>query len=199
MSILTELFHKLLRQSPKKFTLLNHVPLFLGPFSTPRHPPPEHGKRQAGRRFISRLRPHFFNPSLLLPPPLQQFSMFGSLHILSKLGHRTRTPAWPKQVSTAMGSFPSVPHLLDTNTPLPPISVAQKDRGHFYGSNSVTTAKLHAAAFVRGRLRVNGKTITLLLSPQTLQFMKSRSENSSREEGFGREKQSCCRGLTISY
>lgn len=94
---------------------------------------------------------------------------------------------------------PPFPIYLTLTPPCPQFLLPRKTKGHFYGSNSVTTAKLHAAAFVRGRLRVNGKTITLLLSPQTLQFMKSRSENSSREEGFGREKQSCCRGLTISY
>lgn len=103
LSILTELFLKLLRQSLKKFTLLNHAPLFSGSLlHSLSSPPPKHSRRQAGRRSISQLRPPFFNPSLFLPPPLQQLSMFGSLYILSKLGHETRTPAWPKQVSTAI-------------------------------------------------------------------------------------------------
>lgn len=62
----------------------------------------------------------------------------------------TRTPAWPEQVSTATSTaFP--PFIYHHH---PPISVAQKYKGHFYGSNAVTMTKLHATAFMRVRIRL---------------------------------------------
>lgn len=129
MSILTELFPKLLRQSLKKFTLLNHAPLFLGPFSTPCHSPPN----TAEDKLVGGLSPssdhtfsillfsyrlHCKNSQCLVP-----FTSCQSLDM--KQGHQLG----PNKFLQPSEDFSLC--LSEANNPSPPISVAQKMQGTF--------------------------------------------------------------------
>lgn len=200
LSILTELFLKLLRQSLKKFTLLNHAPLFPGSLlHSLSFPPPQTQQKTSWQEINLPAQTTFFQSfSFSTASTATTLNVWFPLHPVKAWTRNKDTSFAQTSFYTHHKIFPSVYQTL--TTPRPQFLLPRKCKGHFSGSDSVTIAELHTAAFVRGRLRLNGKTIVLLLSLQALQFMKSRSENSSREGGLGREqKQSCCRGLTISY